>query len=176
MENKLKSIASQIKNKRLLVAVSGGADSMVLLNLLKNLQKDINFYIKVIHINHNLRGSESDADAEFVKTYCDRSNIDCSIESVDVLSYKDKNKQTIEQAARELRYNAIFNLKKQEKFDYILTAHNLDDQVETVLMNLCRGCGLSGAMGIKPRKEIIRPLLSVSKSEIKDQFWPHTPQ
>ena len=159
-------ILKVIENKRVLAAVSGGADSMVMLNQLVNLLKYSNFYMEIIHVNHNLRGVESDGDSAFVEAQAKKMQIPCKIVSVDVKKYKNENKQTIEQAARELRYKAINDYKEEGKFDFIVIAHNLDDQAETVLMHLCRGSGLKGASGITQRDGVLRPLISFTKSEI----------
>lgn len=159
-------ISKKIENKRVLVAVSGGADSMALLSLMLNLQKDINFYMEVIHINHNLRGVESDDDERLVVAFCKDKKIPCVVRSVDVITNKNKNKQTLEQAARNLRYMEINKYKELNKFDFVIIAHNNDDNAETILMHICRGSGLRGATGIKENDKILRPLLDYSKEEI----------
>jgi len=165
-EINISGILKEIENKRVLAAVSGGADSMVMLNLLVKMQKSNDFHLEIIHINHNLRGEESDGDSVFVEAQAKKMQIPCKIVSVDVKKYKNDNKQTIEQAARELRYKAINDYKKEGKFDFIIIAHNLDDQAETVLMHLCRGSGLKGAGGITQRDGVLRPLIGFTKSEI----------
>lgn len=162
----ISSIINKIENKRILVGVSGGADSMVLLSLLLDLQKSINFYMEVIHVNHNLRAKESDDDQKLVEMYSQKNNLKCIVKSVNVLKNKNDNKQTLEQSARELRYNVINEYKQENKFDYVVIAHNSDDNAETVLMHICRGSGLRGASGIQERNCILRPLLCYSKEQI----------
>ena len=159
-------IEAKVKDKKLLVAVSGGADSMCLLHQLVCLNMRVPFEMQVIHVNHNLRGKESDCDQSFVINMCNKYGVKCNVLDIDVHSESKKNKQTIEQAARELRYKAFFDLKNKGKFDYILIAHNKDDQAETVLMHICRGSGIDGAGGIKDRPGILRPLLGTSRKQI----------
>ena len=165
-EINISGITKRIENKRVLVAVSGGVDSMVLLSCLVDLREYVNFYMEVIHINHNLRGTESNEDAKHVLNFCKNINVPCVIKSVDVIKNKNENKQTLEQSARDLRYKEIYNYQESNKFDYIVIAHNSDDNAETVLMHICRGSGLKGASGIKENDKILRPLLEYSKAEI----------
>ena len=165
-EINISRITKLIENKKVLVAVSGGVDSMVLLDLLSKMHNFCSFCMEIIHINHNLRGEESDKDAKLVQNTANRLKINCKIISIDVEKFKKENKQTIEQAARELRYKEIYEYKEKNNFDYVIIAHNSDDQAETILMHICRGCGLNGARGIGERKDLLRPLLNVSKSAI----------
>lgn len=151
---------------RIAVGVSGGADSMVLLCALKEKQKNLDFYLKAINVNHHLRGEESDRDSEFVKNFCKENNIDYVILDVDVNAYKDKNKQTIEESARNLRYQAIFNEMKNSKINKLFLAHHKGDQAETILMHIFRGSGVSGAVGISDSEFIKHPFLNLSKSDI----------
>ena len=153
---------------RVAVGVSGGADSMVLLFALLEKQKKIDFYLKVIHVNHHLRGAESDRDSEFVKNFCEEHNVDCAILDVDVNVYKSSNKKTIEESARNLRYNAIFNEMKRCKLNKLFLAHHMGDQVETILMHILRGSGIRGAVGISDSDVIKHPLLGLTKAEILD--------
>ena len=159
-------IGKKIENKKLLAAVSGGVDSMVMLWIMLQIKKDIPFQLEVIHINHNLRGDESDGDEQLVVDFCKKNNIKCKVESKDVNAFQKANKQTLEQAARVVRHNAINEYKLHGKFDYVLFAHNSDDQAETVLMHIARGGGLKGATGMKEKEDLIRPLIQFSKSEI----------
>ena len=169
MQNLLeKGIEKKIDGKRIILAVSGGADSMALLYSFYDMQKKgvANFYMEVVHVNHNLRGVESFGDEQFVKKECEKLGINCKIIQIDVKKHKASTKQTIEQAARDLRYKALFDYKKEKCFDYIITAHNSDDQAETVLMHIFRGAGLDGAQGIRNQEGVLRPLLNVSKKRI----------
>ncbi|MBR5857159.1 MAG: tRNA lysidine(34) synthetase TilS [Bacteroidales bacterium] len=152
----------------ILVAVSGGADSMCLLDLLHNSSLDLN--IAAAHVNFNLRGEESCADEEFVREWTSAHSIKCFVKSVDTISYARKNSLSIEMAAREIRYNWFFSLKEEYNFDYIAVAHHSNDNAETLLLNLIRGTGIAGASGMKEldaRTSVIRPLLSYSRQSIE---------
>lgn len=162
-KNHLLSVYPAIESKKLLLAVSGGIDSMVLLDLIHKLRLDL----AVAHCNFNLRGQESDADQSFVEKYCKERNITFHTQLFDTAQYAEKYKTSIQIAARELRYNWFFELKNIYNYDYILTAHHLDDSVETFLINLTRGTGLEGLVGITDNKDIIRPLLIFSRQEIE---------
>jgi tRNA(Ile)-lysidine synthase len=147
------------------VGLSGGADSVCLLLCLLELSDKYSAQIKAVHINHQLRGQESDADEEFCQKLCKRLNVPFVSERVDVKGYAQKGKLSCEEAARELRYNVFYALE----CDKIATAHNLNDNAETVLFNLTRGTGLKGLCGIPPvRGKIIRPLIGTSRTEIED--------
>ena len=150
-----------LKNKRLLIAVSGGLDSMVLLTLLKQWNADLS----VAHCNFGLRGSESDGDEVFVASFCKRKSIPFfSKKFVTQLP-----KHSVQMAARTLRYEWFESLLDEHSFDFILTAHHADDNLETVLINLTRGAGIAGLSGIPPvNNRIVRPLLPFSKKEILD--------
>ena len=151
---------------RIAVGVSGGADSMLLLWSLLDLQKKGKFYLKVINVNHNLRGEESDRDSLFVKTFCEKKKIPYEVVSVEVKKTKAQEKLTLEESARKLRYMAFAKIMKKEKLNKLFLAHHKNDQVETILMNILRGAGVHGASGIKQDGVIFRPLLSLKKSEI----------
>ncbi|MBQ8451796.1 MAG: tRNA lysidine(34) synthetase TilS [Clostridia bacterium] len=154
------------KDDRIAVGVSGGADSMLLLWALYFKQKQIGFYLKAIHVNHNLRGSESDADAKFVEDFCKKKKIDYEILNVDVKKYKSAEKKTVEEAARDLRFKAIGDQMKRDKLNKLFLAHHKNDQAETILMHIFRGSGISGAVGICDTETIKRPLLNLTKTEI----------
>ena len=151
---------------RIAVGVSGGADSMLLLWSLLDLQKKVKFYLKVINVNHNLRGEESDRDSLFVKTFCEKKKIPYEIVSVEVKKTKAQEKLTLEESARKLRYMAFAKIMKKEKLNKLFLAHHKNDQIETILMNILRGAGVSGACGIKQDGVIFRPLLNFKKAEI----------
>lgn len=143
-------------------ALSGGADSVSLLLVLKELGYDV----RAVHVNHNLRGDESLRDERFCIDLCRDLGVELSVESVDVLSYCKLNKLSLEDGARRLRYAAI---EKHLNSDRLCTAHNLNDCFETTLFNLVRGCSVSGLTGIPPvRDNIVRPLIEVTKDEILD--------
>ena len=154
----------QLKDKKLLLAVSGGVDSMVLLDLFYKLRFDI----CIVHCNFQLRGKESDADEMLVRETCQDSYIPYFIESFDTLEFAKENKLSIQLAARKLRYDWFQEIISLG-FDYVLTAHHLDDNVETFLINFTRGTGLEGLTGIPAQNgNIIRPLLPFSREEIEN--------
>ncbi len=160
----LNSLGVNLERKHLLAAISGGPDSVFLLNYLLWKRERVPFHIEAIHLNHMLRGRESDEDEEFVRRFVTSKNINLIVERVDVKRCREKG-ETLEEAARRLRYG-VFE-KYAEDFDWIVTAHNFDDNVETVIFNFFRGGGLNGLAGIKPiRGKYLRPLLTVTKEEI----------
>ncbi|MEO0060199.1 MAG: hypothetical protein RLZZ312_1846 [Bacteroidota bacterium] len=150
--------------KKIFVAVSGGLDSMVLLDLVST----IDFEIAVLHCNFNLRGHESLDDENFVRKNCIAKNINFFIKNFDTRHFAQASKLSTQVAARKLRYRWFNEKLEQEKFDFILTAHHLDDSLETFLINLSRGTGLDGLTGIPEiNNKIVRPLLSFSRAEIE---------
>lgn len=152
------------QGKKLLLAVSGGIDSMVLLSVLKKMSLEIG----VAHCNFQLRGHDSDADAIFVEEQTNALQVPFFLQSFDTEDYATEHKLSIQVAARKLRYDWFHELLTQENYDYIVTAHHLDDQVETFLIHLSRGTGLHGLLGIPAQNEkVIRPLLSISRTEIE---------
>ena len=152
-----------LKDKKLLIAISGGLDSVVLYHLLATL----NFDISLAHCNFNLRGKESDLDEEFVKKLSQKTSNQIFIKLFDTEKYSKDNKLSTQIAARELRYTWFQELVEKHNFDYILTAHHADDNLETFLINLTRGTGLEGFTGIpKINGNIVRPLLPFSREEI----------
>lgn len=156
---------SFLTEKKLLIAISGGIDSVVLTHLLHKL----NYNITLAHCNFKLRETESDLDEEFVKKLGNKLTIKTFTTFFNTKEYAQKNKVSIQIAARELRYNWFTALVNQYNFDYILTAHHADDNIETFLINLIRGTGLKGLTGIpKHNKNIIRPLLIFSREQINE--------
>lgn len=154
---------------RVLAGVSGGADSVCLLMVLLELKKEIDFEIKVVHVEHGIRGAESLRDAEYVKNLCTKYGIDYECVSFDIPSMARKEKLSTEEAGRIARYQAFEQVGERWNATRIAVAHNQNDQAETILWNLARGSGLDGAAGIRPvRGKIIRPLLECSRSEIEE--------
>ena len=149
-------------------AVSGGADSLALADLLNRSQRRFNLNICIAHFEHGLRGEESMADAEFVRQFADERGIKFIVESGDVKTFAESNKLSIETAARELRYKFLESVRKKLNFDIIALAHHADDQAETILMRMLRGSGSIGlaAMQIKSER-LIRPLLPFKKVELE---------
>lgn len=151
----------------LVIGVSGGIDSMVLLHVLQKIKHTFNFQIVVAHLNHGIRGEEAKSDAEFVQSYCAGVGIPCFIKSVDIISLAQSQKESIEAVGREVRYKFLEEIRSQYENAKIATAHHAEDNAETVLFNLLRGTGLAGSSGILLNSQTLcRPLLSTRKSEI----------
>jgi tRNA(Ile)-lysidine synthase len=150
---------------KLIVGVSGGMDSVVLICILKKL----GYSCIVAHCNFHLRREESDRDADFVHSLAEKLNLPFVKTDFDTEKYASERKISIEMAARELRYDWFHKIKKEEKADFIAIAHHADDIIETFLINLTRGTGIHGLTGIKPKNgDIVRPLLCLSRNEISD--------
>ena len=163
-ENEL--LATGEKN---LVALSGGPDSVFLLHFLNKFKKKFKIEIGAVHINHRLRGKDSERDELFCKAVCDELSIPIYTLRKDVKSYSKKNKYSLEVAGRKIRYEFFEKISKANQYDKIATAHNADDNAETVLLNLIKGTGIKGIAGIPVRRnDIIRPILSLTKKEILD--------
>jgi tRNA(Ile)-lysidine synthase len=155
--------------EKLLLAVSGGVDSMVLLHLCKKAAYDIS----VAHVNFRLRGAAADADEALVIATCNENKIECFTTNFDTQAYANKNKLSIQMAARELRYNYFNALIKEHHFAKLVTAHHADDHIETFFINLLRSSGIQGLTGIPLQNEIIiRPLLFATKQQI--ETYAHT--
>lgn len=153
-----------LKDSKLLLAISGGLDSVVLAHLCHKLELKVSF----AHCNFNLRGAESDADEEFVLELSEDLELEIFIESFETEAYAKEEGISIQMAARELRYNWFSELAEQLGFDYILTAHHADDNLETFLINLTRGTGLKGLTGIpEVSDKIVRPLLPFSRETLE---------
>lgn len=150
-----------------IVALSGGADSVSLLFVLKHLERELGIDVEAAHCNFHLRGAESVRDEEFCKQLCERISVPLHLIHFDTQAYADLHRVSIEMAARDLRYGYFENLRRDIEAQDICVAHHRDDSVETVLLNLVRGTGLRGLRGIQPRNgNIIRPLLSLSREDI----------
>ncbi|MGP1625894.1 tRNA lysidine(34) synthetase TilS [Prevotella koreensis] len=154
-----------VKEKKYLIALSGGADSVCLLLVLDKL----GYNIEAVHCNFNLRGDESSRDEQFCIELCKKRNIKIHLAHFDTNSYALLHKISIEMAARNLRYSFFENLRHDVGADGICVAHHQNDCAETLIMNLIRGTGIKGLAGIMPKRDsIIRPLLCVSRDEIED--------
>ncbi len=153
------------KGARVLCAVSGGADSMCLLALLRETG---GYELAAAHLEHGIRGGESLRDCAFVENYCRGEGIPCFVGHADVPAFAEAEGLGLEEAARRLRYAFLEQTAEREGFDWIATAHNADDNAETMLFHLARGAGPKGLSGIPPRRgRIIRPLLGLSRAEIE---------
>ena len=151
------------KGTRLLCAVSGGIDSMVMLSLLN----EMNYECVVAHCNFRLRGDESDGDEQFVREMCEKMYIPCFVNTFDTHKFADETGLSIQMAARKLRYDWFYELAEKENCSYIALAHNSDDQVETAILNFARGTGIRGVSGMKPLAgKLFRPLIEVSRADI----------
>lgn len=152
---------------KILVALSGGADSVFLLNFLIKYKKKYKVEFAAAHLNHLLRGKNSRTDEEFCKILCKKKTVPLFIERKRTARFAAANKLSVEEAGRNLRYAFFEKLRKKEKFNKIATAHNLNDNTETVLLNIFKGAGMKGASGIPVRRgNIIRPILVLEKEEI----------
>lgn len=159
--------SSQERLSGILLAVSGGVDSMVMLSLASG--SALAGRLCVAHMNFSLRGAESDGDEALVREWCREHGIPFFVKRVDTASYASGKGLSIEMAARELRYGWFGELLEGESLGCVAVAHNLNDSAETLILNLLRGTGLRGISGIHPRNgRIIRPMLGFSRSEIED--------
>ena len=161
-----------IKNgDNIVIGVSGGPDSMALLNALIDLKETskIKYEITVVHINHMIR-KEADEETEFVKEFCKKNGIECYVKREKVEAIAEKQRIGTEEAGRKLRYSFFEEIAQKVNANKIATAHNANDNAETVLMNIIRGSGTSGLKGIEPIREnkFIRPLIECRRDEIEE--------
>lgn len=161
-ENELLSSGDKV-----LIALSGGPDSVFLLHFLNKYKKKFKIELGAAHINHLLRGNDSERDELFCKTICEELSIPFHLLRKDIKAYSKKNKISLEVAGRKIRYDFFEKIAKANKYNKITTAHNADDNAETVLLNLIKGTGIKGLAGIPvKRSNIVRPILSLTKKEI----------
>lgn len=154
----------------ILVGVSGGIDSVVLLDLLDK----AGFAVSIAHCNFRLRGADSDLDEHFVEGLARKYDVPVFKTSFDTVDYARENKISVEMAARELRYNWFEMIRSTHHFDHIAVAHHRDDQVETFFLNLTRGTGVNGLIGMRPKNgKIVRPLLFASRDDIEHYRHEH---
>lgn len=157
------------KGDRILVAFSGGADSVALLMLLHNIREKLGIEIAAAHLNHGIRGAEADRDEAFCTELCQKNGITFVAGRVNVPSECKKTGEGLEECARRLRYAFLEETAKTLSCNRIATAHHADDNIETVLLHMIRGCGLKGLSGIPAKRgNIVRPLLSFRKKELTD--------
>ena len=165
-----KKLSPYCANNKLILAISGGIDSMVLSDMLLKAKADF----VLAHCNFHLRGEESDGDEQFVRAYAERNGLTLYVKQFDTLNYAEEHKLSIEMAARELRYAWFEELRQQLGYDHIAIAHHADDQLETFFINLLRGAGIKGLKGMLPvNGYIVRPLLNVSRAEIHQYALDH---
>lgn len=155
------------RGKTVIAAVSGGYDSLCMLNVLCNLRKLRGFDVCIAHLNHMLR-NEADGDEEFVVKEAQRLGVKAYTKKVNVSKYAEENKISFETAGRILRYNFFEEISKEYQSTVVATAHNANDSAESMLMHLMRGSGLTGLVGIRPKNEnIIRPLIEADRIDIE---------
>ena len=166
----------------LLVAVSGGPDSVCLLHILAKLQEELGIRLHVAHLNHQLRGVDAEADAEYVADLARQLGIPATIEKRDVKAYQAQQRISLEEAAREVRYTFLAQVAKSIGTNQVAVGHTADDHIETILMHLIRGTGTRGLRGLQPSSRwqssgnsltIIRPLLPLSRQETADYCRHH---
>ena len=162
------------RRQKLVVAVSGGPDSVCLLHILVKLQKELDIKLHVAHLNHQLRGAESETDARYVADLAQNLDIPATIEQHDVKSYQSRHHTSLEEAAREVRYTFLAQVARAVGTERAAVGHTIDDHVETILMHLIRGSGTRGLKGLQPLSrwqssgaclDVIRPLLLLSRKE-----------
>lgn len=157
-----------------IVGVSGGADSVCLLSVLKNLQMSMDLKLTAVHIHHGLRGEAADRDRDFVIQLCQTLHVPCECFQTDIREMAQAQHLSEEEAGRMFRYECFEQVRQQKQASKIAVAHHMDDQAETVLLNLFRGSGLKGMAGIPAvRDVIVRPLLKISRSDIEEYLKKH---
>ena len=151
------------------IGVSGGPDSICLLNILNEIKNELNFKIYVAHINHMIR-KEAEEETTYVKKFCEKLGIECYIKRIDVIKIANNLKRGTEETGRQIRYEFFNEILEKTNSNKIATAHNNNDKVETILMNILRGSGSNGLKGIEPirDKKYIRPLINISRDEIEN--------
>jgi len=166
------SMYGMLDVKGVLVGFSGGADSTALLRLLVPLCRERGIYLAALHVHHGIRGDEADRDADFCRRECESLGVDFDTQYFDVPDIAEKSGKGIEETARICRYQAFVDkVRSDSRLDCIATAHNADDNAETVIFNLARGCGSDGLCGIPPVRcekgiPVIRPLIYCTKADI----------
>jgi tRNA(Ile)-lysidine synthase len=158
--------------ERVGVAVSGGPDSMLLLDFMRHFARETGFNLELVHFNHHLRGTESDDDEFFVREYARTHKLDCVVSGSDVARVARERRRNLEATARELRHAFFFSLLRQGTLHTVATAHTANDQAETVLLRLVRGSGTRGLGGIHPLLRaaggsVVRPFLELTRAEVE---------
>ena len=164
--------------QKLLVAVSGGQDSVCLLHILVKLREELDISLYIAHLNHQLRGAEAEADAMYVSELARQLGIPAIMERRDVKTYQVQRHISLEEAAREVRYTFLSQVAESIGADRVAVGHTIDDHIETILMHLIRGTGTRGLCGLQPKQSrnnltIIRPLLPISRQETADYCYHH---
>lgn len=169
VEHTIKKYKLIEKNDKIVVGVSGGPDSICLLNILNNLKDRLQISIVVAHINHMIR-KEAEEETKYVEDFCKRINVPCFVKRINVIQKSVNEKIGTEEAGRKARYDFFEEVLNQVGANKIATAHNANDNVETILMNVFRGAGSSGLKGIEPIRDskFIRPLIECERNEIEN--------
>ncbi len=163
----LNVLCGDLKRKKILVGLSGGADSVCLLTALHNVSEKMCFKVYALHINHMIRGEEADRDEAFCRALCKEMGVTFAVKRADIPTMAKAASQSLELCAREYRYKAFIKHCVDNKITFTATAHNANDNAETVLYNILRGSGLDGVCGIPAKRDnIIRPILGKTRSEI----------
>lgn len=155
-------------NDKIVLGVSGGPDSLFMLDILNKLKDELQIEIVVAHINHMIR-DEADEEEQFVKEFCEKINVEFYSKRIKAEEYANKNKIGLEEAGRKIRYEFFEEVLQKTKANKIAVAHNKNDKVETMIMHLLRGSGVSGLQGIQVQtnNKIIRPIIEISREEIE---------
>lgn len=155
-------------NDKIVLGVSGGPDSLFMLDILNKLKEKLQFDIVVAHVNHMIR-EEANEEEEFVKEFCKRIKVEFYSKRIEVEKYANNNKIGLEEAGRKIRYEFFDEVASRTNSNKIAIAHNKNDKVETILMNLLRGSGVTGLQGIQPIKDnkIIRPIIEIERQDIE---------
>lgn len=158
------------KGDKVIVAVSGGPDSIALLHVLYRLREELDISLYVAHVNHGLRGIESDEDEEYTRRFCEKLNIEFKSKRVNLNEISKLRNMSSESAGREVRYEFFEELMKEFSAQKIAIAHNANDQAETILMRIMRGTGMDGLIGIRPVRDniFVRPLINSSRDQIEE--------
>lgn len=155
-------------NDKIVLGVSGGPDSLFMLNILNNLKEKLHIKLVVAHINHMIR-DEADSEEQFVKAFCKKINVEFYSKRIEVEKYANNNKIGLEEAGRKIRYEFFEEVCEQTGSNKIAVAHNKNDKVETMIMHILRGSGISGLQGIQPQtnNKIIRPIIEIERKDIE---------
>lgn len=156
------------KGDKIVLGVSGGPDSLSMLNVLNKFKNDLGFEIVVAHVNHMIR-KEADDEEKFVEDFCKKINVEFFSKRINVLEYANNRKISTEEAGRALRYEFFDEILEKTNSNKIAIAHNLNDKIETILMHILRGSGVNGLIGIKPKRDnkYIRPLIDTKRETIE---------
>lgn len=156
-----------LKNSKILVAFSGGRDSVALLHFLYSKKDKFHYELYACHVNHGIRGEFADRDERFCIDFCDKLGVPIFVKKVDVAAFLSKNRCSVEDAARRLRYEALFQTLEEIGGDYIVTAHHLDDIVETFFVKVFTGSAIYNLRGFTKEDKILRPFIDIERSRIE---------